>query len=79
MLNPAEKTDRTRVRLWPDSPEGHYLSASMTGGAVLKAKTKDAISKELTAKLAVHIARLFHDHEIEDYEKLQDDAASGLK
>ena len=79
VLNPAERTDRMRVRLWPDSPDGHYLSASMTGGAVLKAKTKDAISKELTAKLAVHIARLFHDHEIDDYEKSQEEAARGLK
>ena len=78
VLNPAEKTDRTRVRLWPDSPEGHYLSARMTGGAVLKAKTKDAISKELTAKLAVQIAGLFHDHKIEDYEKSQEAAGGGL-
>jgi len=51
----------------------------MTGGAVLKAKTKDTISKELTAKLAVNIARLFHDHEIDDYEKAQEAASSGLK
>lgn len=79
VLNPSEKTARNRVRLWPDSPEGHYLSASMTGGAVLKAKTKDAISKELTANLAVNIARLFHDHEIDDYEKAQEEASSGLK
>ena len=79
VLNPSEKTDRMRVRLWPDSPEGYYLSASMTGGAVLKAKTKDAISKGLTAKLAVQIARLFHDHEIEDYEKAQEQASAGLK
>ena len=79
VLNPSEKTARNRVRLWPDSPEGHYLSASMTGAAVLKAKTKDAISRELTAKLAVNIARLFHDHEIDDYEKAQEAASSGLK
>jgi len=69
VLNPMEKTDRRRVRLWPDSPEGHLLSAHMTGAAVVGAKTKDAIAKELTAKLAVNIARLFHDHELEDFEK----------
>lgn len=69
VLNPTEKTDRNRVRVWPDSPEGHYLSSKMTGAAVVRAKTKDGISKELTAKLAVNIARLFHDHQLEDFEK----------
>lgn len=69
VLNPAEKADRNRVRVWPDSPEGNYVSAKMTGAAVVRAKTKDGISKELTAKLAVNIARLFHDHQLEDFEK----------
>lgn len=69
VLNPLEKTDRHRVRLWPDSPEGHYINVRMTGAAVVGAKSKDAISKELTAKLAVNIARLFHDHQLEDFEK----------
>lgn len=69
VLNPLEKTDRRRVRLWPDSPEGQYVSVRMTGAAVVGAKTKDAISKELTAKLAVNVARLFHDHKLEDFEK----------
>ena len=67
VLNPTEKTDRRRVRVWPDSPEGHYLSANMTGAGVMGAKTKDAIAKELTAKLAVSISRLFHDHQLEDF------------
>ena len=69
VLNPSEKTDRRRVRLWPDSPEGHYLTASMTGAAAVAAKSKDAISKELSAKLAVNIARLFHDHHLEDFDR----------
>src|SRR3990172_4474869 len=69
VLNPTEKTDRRRVRVWPDSPKGHYLSANMTGAGVMGAKTKDGISKELTAKLAVSIARLFHDHQFEDFER----------
>ena len=78
VLNPAEKTDRNRVRVWPDSPEGQYLSARMTGASVVRAKTKDGIAKELTAKLAVNIARLFYDHELEDFEKSQEAASSGL-
>jgi len=68
VLNPTEKTDRRRVRVWPDSPEGFYINARMTGASVVRAKTKDGISRELTAKLAVNIARLFHDHKIEDFE-----------
>jgi len=68
VLNAKEKTDRHRVRVWPESPEGHYVSANMTGAGVVGAKTKDAISKFLTAKLAVSIARLFHDHQLEDFE-----------
>ena len=68
VLNPTEKTDRHRVRVWPDSPEGHYVSANMTGAGVVGAKTKDGISKFLTAKLAVSIARLFHDHQLEGFE-----------
>ena len=67
VLNAQEKESRSRVRLWPTSPEGHYLTASMTGAAVIAAKTKDAISRELTAKLAVEIARLFHEHREGDY------------
>ncbi len=71
VLDPTEKKDRRRVRAWPDSPEGFYVNARMTGASVARAKTKDEISKELTAKLAVNIARLFHDHELEEFEKPQ--------
>jgi len=66
VLNAKEKDSRTRVRIWPTSPEGYALTADMTGGAVLKEKTRDAISKALTAKLAVEIARLFHDHRTDE-------------
>ncbi len=62
VLNTHEKESRSRVRLWPASPEGESVTARMTGGAVLREKTKDAISRVLTAKLAVDIARLFHEH-----------------
>ena len=67
-LNVLEKSDRRRVRAWPVSPEGHALTVAMTAAAAAQAKTKDAIAKELSAKLAVQIARLFHDHELLDFE-----------
>lgn len=60
-----KQTERSKIRLWPTTPEGQRVSASMTGGAVLEQKTKDAKSRILTAKLAVEIARLFHDHKKE--------------
>jgi len=67
-LNVDEKTDRRKVRAWPDSPDGHYLTVGMTAAAASQAKTKDAIAKELSAKLAVQVSRLFHDHELLDFE-----------
>jgi hypothetical protein len=60
-----KQTERSKIRLWPTSPEGQLVTANMTGGAVLEQKTKDAKSRILTAKLAVEIARLFHDHKTE--------------
>lgn len=65
VINPHEKEMRSKVRLWPTTPEGHLVTATMTGGAVLEKKNKDAIARVLTAKLAVDIARLFHDHKTE--------------
>ncbi len=66
VINAKEKESRTRVRLWPTSPDGLTLTADLTGGAVLKEKTRDGISRALTAKLAVEIARLFHDHRLDE-------------
>jgi len=66
VLNAKEKDSRTRVRLWPTSPDGHTLTADLTGGAVLREKTRDGISRALTAELAVETARLFHDHRLDE-------------
>ncbi len=65
VINPKEKESRSKVRLWPTTPEGQRVTAGMTGGAVIEQKNKDAISRILTARLAVDIARLFHDHKKE--------------
>jgi hypothetical protein len=68
VLNAREKESRTRVRLWPTSPEGHIVSASLAGADVDRLKTKDAISKELSEKLVVDIAKLFYDHRKGDFD-----------
>ncbi len=68
VVNPTEKKERRKVRSWPESIEGQYLNVKMTGAAVVAAKSKDEICKELSAKLAVQVARLFHDHQLHGFE-----------
>lgn len=60
---------RSRVRLWPDTPQGKRLTVTMTGSEVQMAKTKDRISKKLSELMAFQIARLFYDHRLGDFER----------
>ncbi len=69
VINVLEKERRTRVRLWPPSPQGELVSASMTGSEVSIAKTKDAIAKDLAERLAIKIAKFFYDHRLGDFER----------
>ena len=69
VINVLEKESRSRVRLWPASPEGRLITASLTGSEAALAKTKDAISKELARRLTVKIAKLFYDHRLGDFER----------
>lgn len=68
VINALEEEDRMRVRLWPAHPEGHRVTARASAADVTRAKTRDAVSKELTHQLAETIARLFHDHRPGDFE-----------
>lgn len=69
VLDARETESRARVRLWPQSPEGYVVSATLSGADVDRLKTKDAVSKELSDKLVVKIAKLFYDHRLGDFEK----------
>lgn len=69
VISASEKKSRSRVRLWPASPRGHFVTVSMDGSEVVVAKTKDAISKELAARLAADVAELFYDHRLGDFER----------
>jgi hypothetical protein len=60
---------RSRVRAWPTSPEGHPITVSLGGVDVSVAKTRDGISKKLAERLAVALARLFHEHRLDDFER----------
>lgn len=69
VIDPAEKKDRRRVRLWPKSPRGYFVTLSLDGITVARAKTKDAIARELAKALAVEIARLFCEYRPGDFER----------
>lgn len=69
VINAREDDDRLRVRLWPDEPEGYRVLAQVSAGEAAQAKTKDKISKLLTDRLAVNIAKLFHEYRLGDFER----------
>ncbi|MBI4716921.1 MAG: hypothetical protein HY763_03885 [Planctomycetes bacterium] len=71
VINVLEKEDRARVRLWPAGGDGHAVTVSLGGADAARAKTKDAIAKELSHRLAADIARLFYDHRLGDFGKPQ--------
>ncbi|MBI3834265.1 MAG: hypothetical protein HY287_08050 [Planctomycetes bacterium] len=77
VLNAQEKKSRSKVRVWPENPDGEYINVSLTGAAALREPTKDAISKLLSAKMSVEVSRLFYDHTIEQSEAHEKRAASG--
>lgn len=67
----VRETRRSRVRLWPTSPNGYPLSVGLTGSEVTLAKTRDAIAKELVGRLVVKVAKLFYDYRLGDFEREQ--------
>ena len=54
--------DRSRVRLWAMGPDGQRVTAILSGVDVARLKTKSAIARELSDRLAQRIAQLFYDH-----------------
>ncbi|MCO6435916.1 MAG: hypothetical protein J5J06_02385 [Phycisphaerae bacterium] len=71
VINAKEERDRTKVRLWPESPEGRVITASLDGSTVARLKTRKAIAEELARNLAENIAKLFYDHRLGDFERPQ--------
>jgi hypothetical protein len=69
VLNARETEHRTRVRLWPESPEGQHVSVTMGGAEAVESDTEDAIAKKLADRLAVEAAKLFYDHRLGDFER----------
>ncbi|KAB2947228.1 MAG: hypothetical protein KJ057_05890 [Phycisphaerae bacterium] len=67
VLNVLEK-NKYKVRVFPDNPQGEIVSVQLTSSEVSRAKTKDAIAKELSARLSLKIGRYFYDYRPEDFE-----------
>ncbi|MCH8150253.1 MAG: hypothetical protein IH987_20125 [Planctomycetes bacterium] len=44
-----------------------HRSVSMTGAAVAEKKTKAAIARAISGKLAGRVATLFYDHNLDDF------------
>ena len=62
---------RSRVRVWPTSPDGRLVSVSMTASEASIAKTKSAIARELARRLAIQVTNVFCDHRAPDFERKQ--------
>ncbi len=69
VINANEEKDRTKVRLWPDSPAGYPYEVELGAGAVARAKTRKGIIKALCDEVADRVVKKFHDHKLEDFEK----------
>lgn len=67
----VKETRRSRVRLWPESPAGHFATVSMTGAEVAAEKTKAAIARAIAGKLAARVAKLFYDYRLDDFDREQ--------
>ena len=55
VINVLEKENRLRVRVYPTTPEGRLVSASLSGSEMVPLKTRERISQELMKKLGVSI------------------------
>ena len=69
VINPNERKDRGKVRLWPTGREGKLVAVQLNSNEVSPLRTRDRIATELTRKLAADIARLFYEHPLQSPEE----------
>jgi len=67
VIDATQKESRSRVRLWPATPGGHFVSVGLGAAEAAEAKTKNDISKALAVKLGDAVAKLFYEHRGEDF------------
>ena len=66
VIDVTQTESRTRVRLWPMSPDGHIVTVGLAGAEVTEAGSQDKISKALAEELAEEVAKLFYDHRADE-------------
>jgi len=66
VINVLEEGPHARV--WPMTPRGYHVSATMDGSEVSRANTKDAIAKQLAERLTTEVVRVFTDYVPGDFE-----------
>ena len=69
VINPNERKDRAKVRLWPSNREGKPVAVQLSSIEVSRLKTKDRIAAELARRLAKETAKFFYKHPLQDDEE----------
>ncbi len=69
VINVLEKEHRSKVRLWPKSPDGKLVRADLSAADVMRAKDRKGIVEALTKSLAEEIAKNFYERRAEDFEE----------
>ncbi|MBN1512052.1 MAG: hypothetical protein JXB13_08555 [Phycisphaerae bacterium] len=65
----AKAQTREEVRLWPEEMEGRPVKAELSANEMSRLKGRREITQALTAKLGNEVARLFHEHALDDLMK----------
>lgn len=58
-----------RARLYPKSPDGVVVTASLNANEVLELKTRNAISRSLAEALGEKVAKIFYEYRLGDFDK----------
>jgi len=65
----AKAQTREEVRLWPEEMEGRPVKAELSANEMSRLKGRPEITQALAAKLGNEVARLFHEHTLDDLMK----------
>jgi hypothetical protein len=65
----TEKGSASKARLWPQSPAGELVSASLPAETVTRLDDPRSVCSALGDAIGMKVARLFHDHQLGDTEK----------
>jgi hypothetical protein len=57
------------ARLWPKSPEGSVVAASLNANQVIELKTHNSISLALAGAFAEKVAKIFYEYRLGDFDK----------